>query len=645
MTRKTPRLESLGRAGTAAVLLLAAAGIAIATMVSPFGMAQGENAERTANKLVMAATETQKSETSETTVHEPTTCRSQSVSTQTINVLTSGLPMTTPNIGRPFTFTGTVTDNNKTPIDAATVCTQFWEGPDFVNGRGATTPEKCISEHFTQTNRQGEYSVALPQELVGKSPLYVCIRAGHPDFISRGVASYPIDELIAAHELSQADGTDCHLGDFALVPAAHLRGVVLSPTETPLANVLIRTYSRSAIGDSLYAATDHNGEFGIRVHRDVPIVLWAIPSDFAPVAMAFDKAPTDPVVVDVKPGIVLKGRLEDRNGAPMAGIWIDAVEKESLAVYPQDRIIRNAMTDADGQFSLAPLTEGTYCVEPTHEPMDPLTYFDGTRTSDFGMEGVYTISDRKRDASREPVPRSAPHNEVYSSCDVTLAADTASLVIRPVPSVTITGQIASSAGEVCGGDLMAYIVGKIDGQIWGEFQHPIRISGDGQFSMAVPRGLCHAILHCGTKENDKNRPIRFRRGLTGTEQTDWCIEFPKLDANVDDLYIKVLQPACLRVAVCVEESFMPESASVQIQYQRGSLFKDDDHGSFGFVQGFGKSHLFEHEEVDGKLVRWMPYAVLPGEPFTVTAKVLQETASETLTLREGETRSVILEVR
>ncbi|MDR3234867.1 MAG: hypothetical protein LBT46_14610, partial [Planctomycetaceae bacterium] len=502
------------------------------------------------------------------------------------SVNVNGLPTGSANIGVPFTFHGTVTvETTKQPIEGAAVCAQFWEGPDFVNGVGPSAPEKCLAEIFVKTDAEGQYSVALPDSLIGKRNLHVKLMASHPDYINRGHFQNPFDEAVAA--LQRTSRSPVEIGNFLLAPAVKVSGIVQSPDGKPLAGILIRLFSFKFdnIGDSFFAATDEQGRFECKAYPENRLIVWAAADNFAPITKVFEKAPNDAGILKLESGVIVKGKLLDRNKKPAASVWINLTEKNSPAVYPQDKIWRSCLTDQNGHFTMRPVLPGEYKIEPSNSPMDPLTVFDGKRYADISQEGINSIANRKQDGVPSYIADLKPVPDVYLEQDLTVDTPKADIAIIPAQTVSIRINVSDTSGKPCTAPLLVTVTGKVNGKVWHTIKEPAPVDADGSLTIEVPQGLEHAILICGPQKSNRSRPIRFRFGKDAVPKTDWCVEFEKLDRSIDDLDITVIKPAILRVAIIDDtETPLPHTyLYADIEYENKTLFKDNDHGKFNFI--------------------------------------------------------------
>src|SRR5439155_26133268 len=75
----------------------------------------------------------------------------------------------------------------------------------------------------------------------------------------------------------------------------------------------------------------------------------------------------------LSPGIVLKGKVLDTNGKPLAGVYVNADKRggiEDFNLPVADHIRRTALTNDQGEFEFAPLPPASYEVMPTEHGHD-----------------------------------------------------------------------------------------------------------------------------------------------------------------------------------------------------------------------------------------------------------------------------------
>jgi peroxiredoxin len=123
--------------------------------------------------------------------------------------------------------------------------------------------------------------------------------------------------------------------------------------------------SSDRFADETKGTTDCEGRFRVRMPKTHQLVIYVTPTYHAPFQRFWgvdlpDEHPNQWVPTNLgrlvlSSGIRLSGRLTDLTGQPIAGQFITA----DSAYSPHQR---SARTDADGQFTFAPLRQGNYVI-------------------------------------------------------------------------------------------------------------------------------------------------------------------------------------------------------------------------------------------------------------------------------------------
>jgi hypothetical protein len=207
-----------------------------------------------------------------------------------------------------------------------------------------------------RTGADGRYSATLPGF---EEPRLRAAAAGHrPEAIALGSA--PTAPLLAltAIETRTATGRVVDLKDRPISGAE----VLLMPSSSP------ETLGGSeALQATLRAETDSQGHFRIGPLGKGPFDLqaWArgfLTTRVRQVAIPPGKGSADLGVISLQAGSTLQGRLIDPKGNPVAGANVQATPSSGLSPgdFPPDGQAsgREAVTDADGAFSLSGFRDG-----------------------------------------------------------------------------------------------------------------------------------------------------------------------------------------------------------------------------------------------------------------------------------------------
>jgi hypothetical protein len=253
--------------------------------------------------------------------------------------------------------------------------------------------------------------------------------------------------------------------------------------------------------------TDGQGRFQLQVPAAGETLLSIWPAkDFALNSEYIADKRGDVGTITLKPGRTLTGRIVGADDKPLAGVYMyaDAELRAPTADRSAPQLIqahaliwRATKTDADGDFTFAPLPPGQYLVEP-HET-----------ASDLSTE------------HRDPPPEKHPLLAYFAPQKVILTddKDPEPIEIRPAPMVQITGRVAVPLGlldavrqqtaaqnpaEPAGRatprvpevDELRQFGPTIQGLINGfRYQANAEIDVQGNFKVRAPRGLTDGILY------------------------------------------------------------------------------------------------------------------------------------------------------
>lgn len=174
-----------------------------------------------------------------------------------------------------------------------------------------------------------------------------------------------------------ADGEERAL-DLALSSAATISGRVVSAEGAPVPGAVVN-YSHTVTGDQGRSVTDADGRFvctqmtggGEYLPKVFPSQVSRTPyapagAPFAPVKLADGSAQVEGITLAVKyERLSISGRVVDPSGAPIpdARVRAQAMAGNEPPRFNQFSELPSALTDAQGAFSIEPLTSGTWALQ------------------------------------------------------------------------------------------------------------------------------------------------------------------------------------------------------------------------------------------------------------------------------------------
>jgi len=473
-----------------------------------------------------------------------------------------------------------------------------------------------LEETRHTTDAQGVYSFTIPPEQVAERYLYIELDVEHPDYATQAGFGYALSMIRKNEKL----GGRPFFENVELRPGKPITGRVERPDGSPAKGVSILAYSRSGklkageameYGSFSKAKTDEAGNFKVNVTTPGLAVYWILPDDLAGELHGVPEGKRgDMGKFTLKPGVVLKGRVLDVQGKPIAGVFVNAERKgdqergeilNGLAVA--DAINRTAVTDADGSFRLAPLPSGHYRVLP---------------------------GDRSRDGSERHKIRPLPG--VFAPRKVALKdGETADpLEIRASPHVVIEAQWVDGQGKPTTG-FSNHIFGRIDGGYWfGE----AKVDQGGKSVALVPHGLEDVQLNTMTNEH---HAIRWRKVKGEPLSRSRTIMLGTLDHDVRGIEIVHYTAPIVIVKAETKDGKLVPGLKVSAHYAQEE--KQEMRGKLILAGGVQSDVNFEKQE-DG---RFRSEQLQPDLEFSVTAEADGfKPASRKLMIPEGKTEETTL---
>jgi protocatechuate 3,4-dioxygenase beta subunit len=536
------------------------------------------------------------------------------------------------NLAEALTYTGQVTDKlTGKPIAGATVTVR----------RQIVAPyeHRIIEEPTYTTDAVGKYTFTIPPEQVADRLMYIELDVSHPDYATRKGFGYSLTMIRKNEKIGERPFFE-HV---ELYPAEPITGMVVTPEGSPAAGIKVLGFSmpdRNNFESASFsdATTDAQGAFRLNLAKGSKAIFWLLPKDYAPSAHVVDEKRGDLGRFELEKGTALTGRVVDEQDKPVADVWINAEitggpAKKSTELPVADFLVRSALTDAKGEFTLSPLPVGECLVRIDEYPRDHLLGRQ-TRRPPPGVFGPKRLSLKAGDA-------------------------TASVGIRGVPQVVIEGQFYDSRGKPrLGHEPM--LCGRIDveasadeeqswvkslSKLWGGADQKDRndqgtfyftngtMDKNGHFVIRAPKGLKEAKLDLMTNEHGALRVRMAEDGPLSNQCRD--MDLGTLDRDIQGVEVVRYDAPILLVKPVAEDGSLLRDAKVRIEYAEG---RGPWKGKGRFVEGTDVS--YEKQEDGCRRTSQL----LPDEEFTVTVEAEgYESQSAPLKLREGEVKE--LEVR
>jgi hypothetical protein len=380
-----------------------------------------------------------------------------------------------------------------------------------------------------------------------------------------------------------------------------IAGSVQTPDGKPAAGVPVLAYTipsnREAMpyGSFSSVTTDADGRFQFVMATPGVGVFWLLPKDYAPLRYVLkDNWRGELGTFRLERGTVIRGKVVDAKGAPVAGAVVNADLKEfqkDLRGLVADSIGRSTVSDSRGEFTLAPLPADLYTVCP-----DTRAHFSVIASPDSKpqpLKGFFLPRIVHLENGKQPEP----------------------LELRSIPCATIEAQVYNSKGE------KAYLG---DGSFHCHFEAQSWIieapgAKDGKMCVDVPRGATESELQTMTNEHSS---LRWRMNKDAALVNGGQIKLGTVRDDVKGIQIIRYRAPLLMVTVKAKDGGKLTKPSVTASAR--------DYSRHFSAQSGG---------------RFRSSQLLPDEETTVTAAAEGYRASSTkVNLAEGTTTEIVLEL-
>jgi uncharacterized GH25 family protein len=471
-----------------------------------------------------------------------------------------------------------------------------------------SSDRRVLEESKHTTDDAGKYSFVLPPEQVAEKALYIELDVEHGDYATKAGFGYALGMIQKNAKLKDPP----FFARVLLDPAEALTGRIVGPDGEPLADVPLLAYSRTAERDSseygsfFRAKSKADGTFRLNLVKGGPSVFWIVPEKYAPRQIVSGTKRGDWGNVPMEEGVTVSGQVVDATGKPMPGVWVNVTDNKSrrdIQMPVASALRRSAQTDDEGKFQLGPVKPGEFELEVEPYPSE--------------------IRFHSRD--RKPVEIAA----IFPRRTITIAEEPQPLLVRAVPHVQFEAQYVDSKGQKTTGWSL-HVVGRIDGEFYfGQLQ-----SNEGKVEGLLPHGMEQTDLDVIANEHGA---IRVRLGKDKPLVNGRDIKLGTIESDITGIEI------IRYVAPIVQLKAVDESGKPVSDVKVAGIYENQDKSSLGHPVNGLPTHIFFEKQPDGL---FRTSQMLPDEAVKFVAKAEgYEDAEQTLSLPEGETRTVTLVLR
>ncbi|MGO9109351.1 MAG: hypothetical protein ACLP9L_08970 [Thermoguttaceae bacterium] len=472
---------------------------------------------------------------------------------------------------------------------------------------------RIIEEPKYTTDAAGKYTFTISPEQVAERFMYIELDVSHPEYAARRGFGYALSMI----RKNETMGERPFFEHIELLPAEPITGTVVAPDGKPAVGIKVLGFSMAdrmdfESGSFDETKTDDKGAFRLNFSKGGDGVFWLLPKDFAPSTHVTFKKRGDMGRFTLEKGIVVKGRVVDQHGKPLAGVCVNArltggPAKQTYDIPVTDMLCRGALTDPNGEFVLAPLPAGEYVLGVDKYSQDNL---------------IEDHTPRLPPAVFGPSPLVLKEGEMTKSVELAALAE-----------VILEGQYFDSKGKPRLGHepmLWGQMPGKVFSSPAGFYQTDGKVNTDGKFVIRAPKGLQAAKLNFVTNEHSSQR-VRMKKDDPLSNLTR-DIGLGTLDHDIRGIDVVRYEAPILLVKVVAEDGTPVKMAKMETAYGKG---RSPMEGRGGFVEGGDVNY---ERQSDGRL---RTEQLLPDEEFTVTVSAEgYKSRTETLKLAEGAIREL-----
>lgn len=475
---------------------------------------------------------------------------------------------------------------------------------------------RVLAELRFKTDAKGQYAFSIPPVQVAEGIPYIQLDVSHPHYAPRRGLSDVVEMILAKEKM----GDQPFFERIELSPGESITGTIVTPDGQPAPGVTVAAFSAvDPQGESrAVEKTDERGTFRINLIKGADAVFWLLPQDYAPSTHVVLKKRGNLGRFVLQPGVRTTGRAVDEQGRPVAGVWVNAwitagAARAECHLPVAEMVARAALTDPQGQFTLAPLPAGDYLCNVEEHARD--------------------------DQVEERMPRPVPAVFVPQAFTLKPEETTAPVELRALRSAVVRGSSCDSHGKprsvrpVLYGYLLPELYGHKPGTD-GAFFHTSGQVDTGQFILRAPLGL---LAHLDFFRDQRTAMrVRIRKDGPLSNQTRH-IDLGPLTSNRGDILVVCYEAPVLLIKPVDSGGRLLKNVTLHFDYAPGrSPFSEKG----GNLNGHDVAY---HTQSDGRL---RSEALLPDESCAVSVSAAgYVTKTETLRLPEGAVKELTVQLR
>jgi beta-lactamase regulating signal transducer with metallopeptidase domain len=512
--------------------------------------------------------------------------------------------------GETLKYFGIVTDKDTgKPIKGATVTVRRC----LVGDPEVKVSFQIIQETKHKTDAKGRYTFTIPPEQSSKRYMFIDFDVVGPGYAPKHGGGYALSMI----QKNEKMGGRPFFEAVTLRPGKEIHGVLETPEGKPAAGVKVMSYSvttkkskqRFEFGSSADTKTDANGRFSLTVVTPGDGVYWVLPAKYAPSThMLKGDRRGDQGKIVLEKGVVMRGKVLDAKGKPLAGVFVHARKddwEETLNQLPVSYYInRTTPTNDKGEFTFAPLPAGAYKVQARSSGYDPSD--DSTRHREKQLPGVFMPQKvvLKEGEKAEPVE------------------------VQAVPHVVVEAQYYDSKGKKSRGHSQR-VFGQIDKQLW---LSDMKADAGGKLRALVPHGLTEVRMSMSSNEHGAHL---HRKAKGGPLSRGHELNLGTVEGDIKGIEIVTFKAPILVVKVTTKGPGKAKDTAVTVTYPPEKGLQQ--RGRYIVPGGHDTDVSFEQQE-DG---RFRSSQLLPDEALTVTAHA-DGYAEKTMKMKlaEGTTKEI-----
>ncbi len=519
----------------------------------------------------------------------------------------------------PRSFSAKVTESESgRPVFRAGVSVDRFVHPDPKTGLKRVLR---TTEHLTDA--AGSYRFDLSAEELAEPRLGIVLRVRHPDSPPNLSHFYDLQNALKNEKFG--DGLSF---DTTLDPGSAISGEVVAPDGTPVAGVVVHSFSFFApeakpgflvLGFGDETRTDAQGRFRFVVRTPGEVELELFPEKYAILVHTIKgNKRGDLGRFVLREGGAITGKVVDPDGQPMPKVTVKAAGirdksgENPPSTGPWTSYTHSALTDENGAFDFPPMPPGSYRVVPVEFDRDPILGETFRR-----LPAPFAPSEVTVKVGEVPKPL-----RIRALARVAVEARFLDSKGQPLssPNLQLSGRLNSPDPERLD-KLDAYQLVHEDNGFWMGWGWS---DASGKIVFNAPRGLKNASIGLMSFTSDEHHAFQYRIGRGTPLRNDDKVDLDDLDRDFRGIEIVSFESPTVLVKVLTEGGTKPEGIRVSASYPDSKIPEEE--------KGFGSGPSFARQ-TDG---RFRSQRILPDEKITITVQANDfPPRSETLRLPEG----------